>query len=461
MGHPMKRRPGWKKWGVPILLHGDDVPVVKVGKPGTASLHNCSWQPLFAYGRSLYIKRLIAAMFRTVMTDKTEGQLWHFIVWSLVWAFRGIHPDADWDGNPWPEGSSQKLLGDSKQQLAGGYFFVVWGLQQDLDYSFKKFKMKSYNGNQPCDFCPCDKDSPDPKMMPTYFGEDATWKTLLYTPEQWRALNAGMMHELFLVFSFLSSLNLEPDEMHILYLGVFQRHFGSVLWLLVYRLMPGTADDNIRQLWSEILDEYGNDPPIKQYTTLTLNSFTDPAKPRGQYPRLKGSAAEVKWIMGPITQAWIKYKRAGNRFDNRVLASLKASLEIRRLIDEASHDAFMELPNVIVFREKISDFLNLHVWLANEVDKPVPAADSLFVAGDKLFAVIPKSHWMWHLGWRAMWLSPRRGACYAGEDFQRLTKNLARSSTAGCATHLVPKKMSTKYRWAVHFEVIRAQHYRR
>ena len=165
--------------------------------------------------------------------------------------------------------------------------------------------------------------------------------------------------------------------------------------------------------------------------------------------------------MGPITQAWIKYKRAGNRFDNRVLASLKASLEIRRLIDEASHDAFMELPNVIVFREKISDFLNLHVWLASEVDKPVPAADSLFVAGDKLFAVILESHWMWHLGWRSMWLSPRRGACYAGEDFQRLTKNLARSSTAGCAKHLVSKKMSTKYRCAVHFEVIRAQHFRR
>ena len=136
----MKRRPGWKKWGVPILLHGDDVPVVKVGKPGTASLHNCSWQPLFAYGRSLYIKRLIAAVFRIVMTDKTEGQLWHLIVWSLVWAFRGLHPDTDWDGNPWPEGSSQKLLGDSKQQLAGGYFFVVWGLQQDLDYGFKRLK---------------------------------------------------------------------------------------------------------------------------------------------------------------------------------------------------------------------------------------------------------------------------------------------------------------------------------
>ena len=215
-------------------------------------------------------------------------------------------------------------------------------------------------------------------MMPTYFGEDATWKTLLYTPEQWRALNAGMMHELFLVFSFLSSLNLEPDEMHILYLGVFQRHFGSVLWLLVYRLMPGSADDNIRQLWSEILDEYGNDPPIKQYTTLTLNSFTDPAKPRGQYPRLKGSAAEVKWIMGPITQAWIKYKRGGNRFDNRVLASLKASLEIRRLIDEASHDAFMELPNVIVFRERSTTFsIYTSGWptkLINQFLQPIPCS---------------------------------------------------------------------------------------
>ena len=117
--HPMTKRPNWKRFAVPLLLHGDDVPVVKVGKPGTVKLHNCSWQPLLSCGRTLYIKRLIVAIFKSSMTPNTETQVWHLIVWSLKWAFRGIHPDTDWDGNAWPDESSHKLVGDQQCKLAG------------------------------------------------------------------------------------------------------------------------------------------------------------------------------------------------------------------------------------------------------------------------------------------------------------------------------------------------------
>lgn len=455
--HPMKRRPEWKYKAVPILIHGDDVPVVKVGKPGTASLHNSSWQPLFARGRSLFLKRLIFAMFNSNCVDETQPRMWHLIAWSLQWLYRGIHPDKDWDDNVWPVGSSQRLLGENKEPLAGGFFFPVWGLQQDLDWSLKCYKMRSYNSNEPCDFCPCSKTSPDPKMIPTYFGKDATWMTLQYTPKQWRRQNPDMM-ELFKVFAFLSSLNLEPDEMHILYLGVYQYHCGSILWLLVYRLMPNTAAENMRALWTDILEEYQSGSPCKQFTSLVLGSFTRADRPRKDYPRLKGSASEIKWLIGPLKAVWVKYKRPGNRYDNRVLASLNSILAIQDLIDESSHDMFMDIPKVIELRQQIADFLNHLVWLANEVDRPVPNPASLFQPGDKLFTVPPKSHWMWHLGWRAMWLSPRRGACYAGEDLQRLLKGIARSCTANCPSHLIPRTMALKYRWAVHFENIRAKH---
>ena len=370
--------------------------------------------------------------------------------------YRGIHPDRDWDGNEWPAGSSQRFLGESKQKLADDMFWVAWGMQQDLDFSLKCYEMKSYNANDPCDFCPCSKLSADPKMKPTYFGKDATWMKLLYTPKEWRRLNPNMM-ELFKVFAFLSSQNLEPDEMHILYLGLWQYHAGYILWLLVYRLMPGTPAENMNNLWSEILLEYQSMAPTKQYTSIVLGSFTQASRPRKNYPRLKGSAAEVKWVIWPLGAVWVKHKRAGNMYDNRVLASLNSMLEIQVLIDECSNDMFMEIPKVFELREKVRDLLNHLVWLANEVDKPVPDPESLFQPGDKLFTVPPKSHWCWHLGWRAMWLSPRRGACYAGEDFQRLLKSLAATSTASCPMHLVPRTMSMKYRWALHFQILRAK----
>ena len=87
-----------------------------------------------------------------------------------------------------------------------------------------------------------------------------------------------------------------------------------------------------------------------------MSSFTDPERPRKAYPRLKGSAAEIKWAIEPIASAWQKYKRPGNRFDNRVQATLRCMLEIRGLIDDAAHDAFMEIPKVVVFRNKINEF---------------------------------------------------------------------------------------------------------
>ena len=253
----MVKRVSWKRKAVPIFLHGDDVLVVRVGKLGIASLSNCSWQPLLTRGRSLYIKRLIFGIFRQNLALGTEARYWHMITWSLMSLFRGIHPDEDWDRQEWPVGSSERLLGERQEPLTGGYFFVVWGLQNDLDYGAKVFNMKNYNSVAPCDFCPCHKHSPDPKMKPTYFGRDATWMRMLHTPREWRRLNLGM-HDLFTKFAFLSAVNIEPDEMHILYLGICQYHLGSILWLLVFRLMPSTAENNMRALWSGIMLEYAS-----------------------------------------------------------------------------------------------------------------------------------------------------------------------------------------------------------
>jgi hypothetical protein len=53
--------------------------------------------------------------------------MWHLIAWSLQWLYRGIHPDKDWDDNVWPVGSSQRLLGENKEPLAG-FFFPCMGL---------------------------------------------------------------------------------------------------------------------------------------------------------------------------------------------------------------------------------------------------------------------------------------------------------------------------------------------
>ena len=52
-GHAMRMRDGWRDHGVPLAIHGDAVPCVAVGKPGTKSLDTISWQSLLAVGSTL------------------------------------------------------------------------------------------------------------------------------------------------------------------------------------------------------------------------------------------------------------------------------------------------------------------------------------------------------------------------------------------------------------------------
>eukprot|EP00959_Pyramimonas_sp_CCMP1952_P409469 8581540-Pyramimonas_sp.AAC.1 len=49
MNHPMARVPNWQRWAIPICLHGDAVPVVRVGKPGSKSLDCISFQSLVTH----------------------------------------------------------------------------------------------------------------------------------------------------------------------------------------------------------------------------------------------------------------------------------------------------------------------------------------------------------------------------------------------------------------------------
>ena len=70
--HPMCRRPGWKSLAIPIAIHGDAVPVIAVGKAGTQSMDNISWQSLLAQGATMTVKFLVYSMF-----EKLQGTGFH------------------------------------------------------------------------------------------------------------------------------------------------------------------------------------------------------------------------------------------------------------------------------------------------------------------------------------------------------------------------------------------------
>ena len=247
-----------------------------------------------------------------------------------------------------------------------------------------------------------------------------------------------------MTFKFLSCLNVEPDELHVLWLGVVQYFMGSILWLLVYRCMCKTPKANMADVWREVTEHYHNNQTPTQFSNLDLKSFCNPDKHDKAFPHLKGRGAEVKWLVEPIANVWKKHKRT-NTHDNRVLAALIALLAIIRTIDEYAHEMVYPRGVPQVFMKQIEEFLKQYNWLADQAD----------ARKDLLFSNVPKLHVCWHLGDRAKYLSTRRGACFIDEDYQRHLKILAQSCAHGTPLHQIFVSMMFKYRWALDYEHVR------
>ena len=66
LGHPMTKMRNWAQKAIPLSLHGDGVPVVKVGKPGSESFETYSMQSLWAKGSTMAVKMLLFGIFEAV-----------------------------------------------------------------------------------------------------------------------------------------------------------------------------------------------------------------------------------------------------------------------------------------------------------------------------------------------------------------------------------------------------------
>ena len=294
---------------------------------------------------------------------------------------------------------------------------VPFAIKGDWDHVAKAFGLQHYSGNQPCDHCRCNKAGPQ-SLWPNNFLPDAGWKQQMITPEQWRAANPNP-HWLFQAFPYLSNANVEPDELHVVFLGTSMHLLGSVLWLLVYRLLPNSPADNMNRIWSDIAELYRERRTPAQYSNIELKSFIDPAQPRAAYPKLKGKGAEIKHLAPILLEIWRRHQRPGNDRDAWVLECLEHQCALQSIADESPHDLFLSDAQAATFRSTLDGYLRMYSRLA-------AAADA---AGDLLFTVAPKHHLYWHLGQRAGWLHPRRGACFLDEDFVRRIKGIVEACT--------------------------------
>ena len=80
--HPMQDKLNWMKRAIPLTIHGDAVPVVRVGRPGCSSLECLSVQSLLADGATMRVKLLLFSMFEANKVSIPISPVWQHITSS-------------------------------------------------------------------------------------------------------------------------------------------------------------------------------------------------------------------------------------------------------------------------------------------------------------------------------------------------------------------------------------------
>jgi len=233
--------------------------------------------------------------------------------------------------------------------------------------------------------------------------------------------------------------NLEPDELHIIWLGTAMCFFGSVLWMLVFRVLPNAASSNMASLWDQISRCYSDMGISTQHTNLSIGSFCNAEKPNGHYPKLKGKGAEVKGLTLVLCKVWNDNMIPDNEEHKLIAEAIDAQSSLACIIDDYASDLFLPPEKAVEFQRHVINFLSQYSELCHIAD----------ARGDLLWNMTTKFHWLFHLGQRAHYLCPRRGACWIDEDYINKCKEVAQACSAGTPLHKIPSRMVEKMRWGL------------
>ena len=144
MRHPVKRFESWQTKFIPISLHGDEVPVMGVGKIWSRSVLSITWMSMLANGLGAKMSDIVFyiwgifekfALPSSTTTVGTMQTLWRVLRWSFQCMYEGTWPARDWRGLPYDKDSLQGK--NAGKPLARGYRAVLLQLCGDLDYFSK------------------------------------------------------------------------------------------------------------------------------------------------------------------------------------------------------------------------------------------------------------------------------------------------------------------------------------
>ena len=97
-------------------------------------------------------------------------------------------------------------------------------------------------------------------------------------------------------------MSFHPDWMHCKALGIDKPLLGSVLYVLVHFVLPGTVEENLAAVWRDIEDGYEKLSSENRFGHMRQTMFHTKSQ-----PKLKGKAGEVKDLVPVLALVWEKH----------------------------------------------------------------------------------------------------------------------------------------------------------
>lgn len=426
---------------IPIGVHGDEVPMSGRGKVWCKMAVVFSWFSLLC--PMLPTKESLLLIWACNPAQFMEGiggtldSFWKALAWSFGILRSGRWPHRDHRGVRYARSSPEHHK--AGKHIAGGWYCLVFAICGDLDYQNKFLQMPHWaSAGHPCGLCRCTRDG---MLSWRDFRPNAAWRNNVFSTSDWQHEHGDNTCPLFAMPS-ITGLNVQPDLMHIKYLGYMQFFLGSVLYLLCYIIMPQDPLSNFKRIGLmvfRIQKQLGlsSRVPLSWFSKLT--QFTR----RTGFPKIKGKAGQVKALVPTIAEVWRRWSSPDNIQHRRIGLVFKLDLEIEKILsDHQPVDGYYAVPQAQAnqLREKFNQKAQLMIMLEDVFkDEARP-----------LFNVVSKLHYASHVIDNANTLHPFASWCWKGEDFMQTTSTLLASSLRGRNDIPATIKALDKYRYGMH-----------
>ena len=136
-------------------------------------------------------------------------------------------------------------------------------------------------------------------------------------------------------------------------LCTWQVLFGSVMQLLVHRIMPSECPlENTKQLWLDIKDVYRREKTDARFSTMKMSMFSAKG-----CAKLRGTAANIRAHGKVLYEVWCKYWNEDLLLHQRIELCLRTGCHLEKLLDDNKSE--YALPGLL---ESVCSCCSFDVW---------------------------------------------------------------------------------------------------